>query len=69
MMVMSEEKVRKLTHALVSCAISIQNNRQYFEGKTDNEVGEWISLQLNECGFPNGPSGMAHVSLNNSLFK
>jgi hypothetical protein len=65
---MDEEKVRKLTRSLVQCAITIHNNQQYFKGKTDNEVGEWISTQLNESGFPNGPSGLSHVSLDSSLF-
>lgn len=68
-MTMSEEKVRRLTRALVDCAILIHNQRDYFATKTDNEVGEWISSQLTDCGFPNSPVGSSHVSLDNSLFQ
>ncbi len=65
---MDEGKVSKLTDVLVSCAMTIHTNRTYFDGKSVNEVGEWISEQLRECGFPNGPCGASHVHLDRSLF-
>lgn len=66
---MDEERVRKLVNVLVSCTMIVHTNRQYFEGKDTDEVGDWIREQLNECGFPSGPCGMLHVSLDDSLFE
>lgn len=66
---MDEEQVRKLVRIMTSCAMTIHNSRDYFDGKSSDEVGAWMSEQLKECGFPNGPAGMLHIHLDRSLFK
>ena len=65
---MDEGQVTKLTDALVSCVMTVHQRRDYFEGKSVNEVGEWVSQQLNDLGIPNGPCGASHVHLDRSLF-
>ena len=53
----------KIVDILVQCSMMIHDNRSYFEGKSFNEVGDWIRLQLTKCGYPCYPVGVLHVKM------
>lgn len=57
------ERERKLTRLLVQCAMMVHDPNKYFEGKSYDEVGDWIREQLKENGFESVPKGMNHVYL------
>lgn len=66
---MDEEQVRKLVRIMTQCTMTVHDRRDFFNGKTFDEVGEWMREQLKDCGFPNGPSGSSHIYLDHSLFE
>lgn len=66
---MPAAQVHKLVDVLVQCIMMVHMERVPFEGKTCDEVGEWVRNQLSGCGFPSRPIGMAHVKLYNGLFE
>lgn len=52
----NEQKLVDITYQLVFEAMD-KRNKKFFKSKTREEVAEWISDQLTQCGFPVKPCG------------
>lgn len=50
---------QKLVDILFDIALTVHNRRDYFDGKTNEEVAQWAAKQLQDCGFPTTPVGMS----------
>jgi hypothetical protein len=59
---MDEQQVRKLSDVWWQCLHAVHTN-PWFEGKSTEEVAEWVSKKLADAGFPNGPLGSNHIYL------
>lgn len=47
---------QKLINIMFQIGLTIHNS-EWFQGKTNEEVAEWIASQLRECGFDTQPMG------------
>ena len=78
----SEGIIQKITDIMVQCILTIhmshegtycgrdgRNTSNFFKGKSNEEVMEWVRLQAKECGIPSQTVGSSHMSLYNKLFK
>ena len=50
---------QELVDITFSIAIAINNTRDFFKDKNDEEVAEWVADQLRKCGFDTHPIGLS----------
>ena len=62
---MSNEREQKLVDICFAVGLMIHYHDS-FEGKTQEEVAEWITKQLRDSGFPTVPCGASWGVLNTS---
>ena len=55
---------QKIVDICFSIALTINSRQDYFKGKNSQEVAEWVSSQLDACGFPNHPCRASWGKLN-----
>ena len=58
---MSDDSQKLIDVAFQMC-LMIHEKREYFEGKTKEEVTAWITRQLECCGFDAAPSNSQPVA-------
>lgn len=57
---------QELVDILVQCAMMIHDRRDYFDGKSFDEIGEYMRRQLTNCGVKCTALGSNHVYLLNN---
>ena len=50
---------QELVDITFSIAIAINNTRDFFKDKNNEEVAEWVARQLRGCGFDTQPMGLS----------
>lgn len=51
------DRERKLVDIMFQVGILLHQERKHFEGKSTEDVANWITNQLHQCGFPVHPLG------------
>jgi hypothetical protein len=55
-----KSKEQKLVDICFQCAIMVHMNpKGCFTGKTNEDIANWVSNQLRQCGFETHPIGMS----------
>lgn len=55
---MGRSEEQKILDIMMDCIMTTRHS-SWFEGKTNEEVAEWVRLQLSQCGIETVPMGMS----------
>jgi len=60
-----QNEKQKILDIAFQCLLTRHDKRysEFFDGKTDEEVAEWMADQYNQCGIENSPCGSSWAVL------